>query len=136
MGAISGGFEFLSFHIDTRDIRPSKGAQAEFIRDLRMTISVEKREIGGARDALRRAEPRFAQSLTLLDRKIRGWGDAFSATTMRLVLAQLDAKIDSMFDDYLRWFGRVRHGKSATHQRRLMGVALLIDANIPSAENS
>jgi hypothetical protein len=52
---------------------------------------------------------------------------ALRATTKRIVLAQIDAKIDALLEDDLRWFQAVRSGKRKSHQRRLLGVALLID---------
>jgi retron-type reverse transcriptase len=127
MGEICDGFEFLSFHIDNTDIYPSTTAQKEFLSDIRETIRRAKHAINGVADEPRRAEPRFIQSLNLLDRKIRGWGDAFKVTTKRVVFAQLDAKIDPLIAAYRRWFSRVLRGRSQTHQHRLMGVALLAD---------
>ena len=127
MGEVANGLEFLSFHIDDKHIYPSTGACIEFMNDLHDTIRDAKKAISAVKDEPRRAEPRFVQSLVLLDRKIRGWGDAFRATTMRLLLAQLDAKIDKILAEYLSWFSRVRRGRSMTHQRRLTGIALLID---------
>ena len=91
MGEIAGGFDFLSFRIDHESIFPSRKARTNFLGDLCDTITNAKKTINAVKDDPRRAEPRFIQSLDLLDRKIRGWGDAFSATTKRVVLAQLDA---------------------------------------------
>jgi RNA-directed DNA polymerase len=127
MGTMADGVDFLSFHIDDRNVYPSKKVRDNFVNDVRDTIHNAKKAINSVKDEPRRAEPRFVQSLGLLDRKIRGWGDAFSATTMRFTLAQLDKQIDVLIKGYLNWFGRVRGGRSANHQRRLMGIALLID---------
>lgn len=127
MGRISDGFDFLSFHIDSKNIYPSKNACSDFLAELRNTIREAKRSIRAASSEPRRAEPCFIQSLFLLDQKIRGWGDAFSPTTMRVVFAQLDSKVDSLLDDYLKWFKRLRRNKSVAEQRRLMGIALLDD---------
>jgi hypothetical protein len=128
MGEIACGFDFLSFYIDDESIYPSRKARTDFLVDLRDTIKNAKKDIYAVKNEPRRAEPRFIQSLNLLDKKIRGWGDAFSATTKRLLFAQVDAQIDEMYEEYLRWFGRVRRGRSMTHRRRLLGVALLIDS--------
>lgn len=126
-GEIAQGFEYLSFHIDGRHIYPTASARREFLRDLRNTVSRAKREIVEGADASRRAEPRYIQSLSLLDRKIRGWGDAFSSTTFRLALAQLDAQIETLLSEYTRWFkARYRHSGSI-QRRRLLGIAALID---------
>ena len=128
MGEIADGLDFLSLYIDDKDIYPSKEARHKFLVDLRTTISNAKQKIGAVKDEPRRDEPRFIQSLNLLDDKIRGWGDAFSVTTKRLVFSQLDVQIDDMRTEFLRWFERVQRGRSMMHQRRLLGFALLIDS--------
>jgi len=127
MGEIAIGFEFLSFHIDDRDVFPSDNARKDFLTDLRDTIDHAKKNISAAKDERRRAEPRFVQSLNLLDQKIRGWGDAFSATNKKIVLAQLDAEIDKMLSAYFGWFAKFRNGRNASHIRRLTGIALVVD---------
>jgi hypothetical protein len=127
MGEIAGGFDFLSFHIDGKNVYPSKEARTKLLSDLRDEIRIARRTIATVKDEPRRAEPRFVQSLALVDQQIRGWGDAFTSTTMRVVFSQLDAKIADMLDSFLAWFERLRRGRSVTHQRRLMGIALLID---------
>ncbi|MGH6823492.1 MAG: reverse transcriptase domain-containing protein [Methylocella sp.] len=126
-GTIAADVDFLSYHIDDKSIYPSKEAREKFLRDLRDTIRNARKAISSVKDEPRRAEPRFIQSLSLLDRKIRGWGDAFSATTMGLIFTQLDSEIDKIVEAYLHWFGRVRRGRSLKHQRRLLGIALLTD---------
>lgn len=127
MGEVSRGFEFLSFHIDDNDVYPTRAIQSEFLSDLADTIQTAKHELKAVGAEPRRAEPRFIQSMNLLDRKIRGWGDAFEATTMRIVFAQLDAKIDDMLAAYRRWFAQISLGRSVTEKRRLIGIALLAD---------
>ncbi len=101
MGTISDGVDFLSYHIDETSIYPSKEAREKFLRDLRDTISNARKAIRSVKDEPRRAEPRFIQSLSLLDRKIRGWGDAFSATTKRLLFCQLDSEIEKTVGVYV-----------------------------------
>jgi RNA-directed DNA polymerase len=127
MGEVANGLEFLSFHIDNHDIYPTTSAQRAFIADIKTAIRNAKRTLNETGDVPRRAEDKFVQSLNLIDRKIRGWGDAFASTTKRVVFPQLDVKLDQIVEDYRGWFRRVYHGRSATHQRRLLGVALLGD---------
>jgi hypothetical protein len=133
-GQIEHGFEFLSFRVTLEHVIPTKKACQDFIDDLKSTIRESKLKIASSEKGLRRAEPRFVQSLALLDRKIRGWGDAFQKATLRLTFSQLDSRIDLLIEDYLRWFGRVRAGKSYQHHRRMLGIALLGDT--PSDEDS
>ena len=125
-GEIAEGFEFLSFHVDDSHVHPSSKVQKEFLADISGTIEDAKRNLSSVANP-RRAEPRYVQSLNLIDRKIRGWGDAFSATTKRVMFAQLDAKIDGLISEYRSWFSRLYGGRDAASQRRLMGIALLSD---------
>ena len=126
-GEIVNGFHFLSFYIDDQNLYPSVNARNDFLDDLRLCIRNAKSAIMAVKNEPRRAEPRFIQSLNLMDRKIRGWGDAFSATTKRVVLAQLDQKIHEMVESYLKWFGRIRRNLSRTREHRMLGIALLSD---------
>jgi RNA-directed DNA polymerase len=129
-GPINSGFDFLSFRIDGIDVYPTKAARDEFLEDLRRVFRESRNAITSIGEEPRRAEPRFVQFLDLMDRKIRGWGDAFRATTKRVVLAQLDAEIDRLLAQSMTWFGRVRKNQSTVRQRRLMGVGLLNDTPV------
>lgn len=53
---------------------------------------------------------------------------AYNSSAIFCVMSQLDTKIDEMLTDFRNWFERLCRGKSRTHQRRLRGIALLIDA--------
>ena len=95
--------------------------------DLQETIRITKKVIVSVKYEPRRVEARFVQSLNLPDRRIRGWGDAISPTIIRVIFAKLDAIIDKLVSNYMRWFGRLRYNRPATYQRRIMGIALLVD---------
>ncbi len=129
-GELANGFDFLSYTVNDKDAFPTAKCRKEFLNDIKKAIKKSKDEINSAGDNPRRAEPRFVQSLALLDRKIRGWGDAFSATSKPIVLAQLDKKIDEILAEYLRWYTRARQDKSVTHKRRILGIALLADTKL------
>jgi len=136
IGEITNGFDFLSFHITDRHTYPSDAARTKFLAEIRETVADAKREIAAAGNEPRRAEPRYIQSLALLDRKIRGWGDAFSSATLRVVLAQLDDQIEVMVGQYMSWFGRFVRGRGKQHRRRLTGIALLADSKRREATRS
>lgn len=84
-GLTQTGFEFLSFRLSPSKTIPSRSACRKFLEDLDVTIGTAKSEIRDFQDSARRAEPRFIQALSLLDKKIRGWGDAFRPSTERLI---------------------------------------------------
>jgi hypothetical protein len=69
----------------------------------------------------------FIQTLALLDKKIRGWGDAFGSTTQRVIFVQMDDQLDRIIADFIQWFGRHTKGLDRKVRLRKMGVALLID---------
>lgn len=126
-GEIASGFDFLSFHIDSTHAGPSAEAQRKLLESARTLIRQAKKIIQEAGNTPRRAEPMFLQNLTLLDRKIRGWGDAFSSTTLRVAFAQLDDQIDALINDFIRWFSRQSKTSNTKIRRRRLGMALLID---------
>jgi retron-type reverse transcriptase len=127
-GEISNGFVFLSFNIDHRSTSPSKEAQQKLLEGVRLVVAEAKREIVKAGSKSRRAQPMFVQSLVHLDKKIRGWGDAFNVSSHRVLFAQLDESIKTIIDDFIFWFGR--HTKNCQDRTRMrkMGIALLIDS--------
>jgi hypothetical protein len=95
--------------------------------DLRTAIAAAKSEIQASGSEARRAEPRYIQALALLDRKIRGWGDAFRPTTDRLIFEQLDEKIHVEIESFKSWFAVHIKKLDTRQQRRSLGIALLFD---------
>ena len=70
----------------------------------------------------------FAQTLVRIDKKVRGWGDAYRFVSNRVAFSQLDAVIDracsTTTGDGSR---RVSKGADPRTRRRTLGVALLAD---------
>lgn len=69
----------------------------------------------------------YAQTLVRIDKKIRGWGDAYRFITNRVAFSQLDAVIDRMLADFRHWYYRYYSEANPRTARRLSGVALLSD---------
>jgi hypothetical protein len=126
-GQIADGFDFLSFRINTSSVAPSAKAKADFLRDVRLVIAESKTEILANPGATRRREDRFVQTLSLLDSKIRGWGDAFRESNQRLAFSQLDSQIAEAVDGFIGWFIGHAKGKSAPVRMRMWGMTLLAD---------
>jgi hypothetical protein len=131
MGKIADGLEFLSFRINDTQVLPTRRAQRDLLERISAAIRDARREshLWGADG--RRAEPRFVQSLIAIDRKIRGWGDAFKPTTSRLSFEQLDDQIDRLLRPYFRWFRNHAEAVESRQRRRMMGIALLSDTPRP-----
>lgn len=126
-GEVAHGFDFLSFHIDEKAASPSAAARAKFIDGITTVIRKAKKDIQKAGAEPRRAQPMFIQTLALLDKKTRGWGDAFRSTTQRVIFAQLDERLESLVDEFIRWFGRQSKTSERKARMRKMGIALLSD---------
>lgn len=136
VGAVADGFDFLGCSIKANGVMPSKTAKHNFLRDIRHTLNVGGQAIQnfGTADNKRRAEETFVQVLARVDRKIRGWGDAFSFANDRLPFHQLDDKISQLLKEF---FERHRSNfiKSTDFddkKRRALGVALLKDTPMRS----
>lgn len=133
-GEVAIGFDFLSFHIDEKAAAPSSEAREKFVYGIRTVIREAKREIQKAGVEPRRAQPMFIQTLALLDKKTRGWGDSFQSTTQRIVFAQLDQKLERQINEFISWFGRQSKASNRKSRMRKMGMALLSDTPFASGE--
>lgn len=130
MGKIEDGIDFLGCHLNAQGVMPSRHAQRKFIKDLQITIRRAKtgiRRFSNVR-LQRRAEDTYLQTLTRIDRKIRGWGDSYGFATLRQPFRQLDPPIDVLIDDFGTWFEGCVAGRENQTRRRMLGVALLADA--------
>lgn len=129
LGAIIDGFDFLGCSVRINGVAPSRKSRQNLLDDVRRTLSigghaVEKYASSGEE---RRAEEAFAQTICRVDRKIRGWGDAFSFSNNRLPFDQMDKRIDRLL---LEFKGRANQAIKKAIQdgkRRALGVALLKD---------
>src|SRR5690606_34975293 len=124
--------ELLSFSISSRQVSPTQKAQRKAIQDVKETIQDAKRDIFRTRRDPRRAQPRFVQSMALIDTKVRGWGDAFSVSSDGLAFSRLDREIDDLIAKYREWFYRTVKDWTPIEIRRAYGVALLSDMRIQS----
>tara|TARA_R110000803_G_scaffold7429_4_gene23919 strand:- start:2061 stop:3302 length:1242 start_codon:yes stop_codon:yes gene_type:complete len=127
LGAISSGFDFLSYRFDNANVSLSKDAKAKLLESVRQTLRQGMRDIQTSLRASRRAEPRFVQTLAGLDRRLRGWGDSFQDVTLRLEFHQLDTQISEEVRKFIAWYSRVTSELGDTDRRRALGVALLSD---------
>lgn len=130
LGLVVDGFDFLGCRVHPSGISPSRKARQKLLRDIASMIATAKSEIVCYRQAgaRRRTESAFAQTLVHIDRKIRGWGDAYRFVSNRVAFAQIDVQIDRMLNGFQYWFHH--HERGATDdraRRRMRGIALLAD---------
>jgi hypothetical protein len=133
-GMVRDGFDFLSFHVTNSSVAPSKAAKAAFLTQIEDVVREAKPAIMSAGNEPRRAQTRFVQTLQQIDRKTRGWGDAFRESSPRLSFAQLDERITAITDSFIGWFLNVQRDKPAKARRRMWGLALLMDTPGPESE--
>lgn len=133
-GKITVGFDFLSFRVRGSQMAPSKAAKSKFVEQISTSLQAARETISENADEPRRAQRRFVQSLDLVDRKIRGWGDAFRETNQRLEFAQLDQALDEHINEFIAWFGRWQRTLPKQQRRRAWGISLLSDTPPPEPD--
>jgi RNA-directed DNA polymerase len=128
-GLTVDGFDFLGCRIHPDGISPGRTAKRRFLTDVARAIHDAKARMYAvaADGSPRRAEPMYVQTLVLIDKKVRGWGDAYRFVTNRVAFAQLDASLNRMLAEFRRWYSRHVSEADARTGRRLSGVALLRD---------
>jgi len=70
---------------------------------------------------------RYAQTLALVDRVLRGWGESFAYTTSGETMDGLDIKVDEKLESFRSWFARRMESADRKSRRRMGGVGLLTD---------
>jgi RNA-directed DNA polymerase len=128
-GLTVDGFDFLGCRIHPDGISPGRTAKRRLLTDVARAIHDAKARMYAvaADGSPRRAEPMYVQTLVLIDKKVRGWGDAYRFVTNRVAFAQLDASLNRMLAEFRRWYSRHVSEADARTGRRLSGVALLRD---------
>jgi retron-type reverse transcriptase len=130
MGLIADGFDFLGCRIHPDGVSPSSKTRSKLLRDIKSIMAEAKREIRAfKRDHARRrrTEQTYIQALGLIDRKIRGWGDAYQFVSNRVAFSQMDETIDRMLSDFRLWFAHQTKDADLRVRRRMSGLALLAD---------
>jgi RNA-directed DNA polymerase len=129
MGPVADGIDFLGCRIHPDGVSPGRSARRRLLREIASLIREGKGRIRAILDhpSRRRSEEMYVQTLDRIDRKLRGWGDAYRFVSNRVVFSQMDSLIDRMLDDYRRWFSSVISGADPRGRRRASGIALLSD---------
>ncbi|MCP5368103.1 MAG: hypothetical protein H6907_21270 [Hyphomicrobiales bacterium] len=128
-GSIGNGFDFLGCTIRPNGVAPSKKSKRKLLTNIQHDLSTGAFAI---EEFALSAEPRrageaFAQIISRVDRKIRGWGDAFAFTDNRLPFDQMDQEIDRLIQEFNGRVRRAVNKASGDGKRRAQGVALLKD---------
>jgi RNA-directed DNA polymerase len=132
-GSVKDGVEFIGCFFRDGSVIPSAASRDRLLGAIDSQFRNARREITLAIKSgnPRRAEPMFVQELALLDRRIRGWGDAYGFTDDRSCFRVLDEQIQTRISDFYRWFSRSRNTLETIERRRAWGIALLGDTQAP-----
>ncbi|TVR06565.1 MAG: RNA-directed DNA polymerase [Salinarimonadaceae bacterium] len=123
------GFSFLGYDCEPGLFQPNRKARSSLLEKIRDRIKAGKTAIGHVRknqDSFA-ARSRYAQTLTVIDSVIRGWGEAFSYGNAPQTIRDLDKKIDDLLTDFRSWYALQCKHMSSEDRRRTGGVGLLGD---------
>ena len=135
-GAVDSGFIFLGYDIRPGLFQPSGKAREKLEKTIdsrihagKTTIAELKKQADGAEDSLR-----YAQTLSSIDRVIRGWGNSFAYGNARSTIEQLDERIDAKLSSFRNWYADQIRNQDWRLKRRTGGVCLLSDIEAKSLE--
>jgi RNA-directed DNA polymerase len=128
-GSVEDGFVFLGYDIRPGQLQPSKAARQSLEKRIASHIWLGQRAILGVRSSENSFEfgQRYAQTLALVDKVVRGWGEAFAYSNAPNTMEDLDRRIDRKLSEFKEWFAELIAGADWKTKRRLGGVGLLSD---------
>ena len=124
-----GGFWFLGYDCQPGLFQPSPKARTSILKAVDDHFANGRsaiKDVRKARDSFA-ARQRYAQTHSLIDQVLRGWGEAFAYSTSRSTMKDLDAKIDTKIDNFRKWYSTQVLSMSAEDKRRTGGICLLAD---------
>lgn len=136
-GRISDGFVFLGYDIRPGLFQPSKQARQKLEKAVDGHLYLGRKSILDVKKAANSFESRnrYAQTLALIDKVLRGWGEAFAYGNASSTIDDLDQRIDAQLDKFRHWFSSQLHGEDWKTKRRLGGVCLLGDVKPKSLDD-
>ena len=116
------------------DIRPGLFQPSEEARD-KLKLAVNKhiqrgryaiKDVMQAENSFEHRQ-RYVQTLDLLDRVIRGWGESFAYANAKSTITDLDRQLEDKIDNFRSWYRRKMRNADWRTKRRTGGVCLLED---------
>ena len=128
-GTVASGFDFLGYRIEPGLLQPSFKARKKVLSAVDEQLRIGRR---GINDCLREANSlahrqRYAQTQDMIDRLLKGWGNAFSYGNSNATMADIDRQIDAKLASFRQWFARRNRTLNEEQRRRAGGVCLLAD---------
>jgi RNA-directed DNA polymerase len=136
-GKAEDGFVFLGYDIRPGLYQPSLAARKNIEKSINEHISFGKLSIEATKNSGNSYESRqrYAQTHVLLDKVIRGWGDAFAYSNASATLDHMDEHISNQLDAFRDWFAAQLKGQDWKTKRRMGGVGLLADIQSKSLDD-
>lgn len=127
--ANGGGFSFLGYDCQPGLFQPNRKARLSLLEKVRDRIKAGEAAIGQVRKKRNSfsARSRYAQTLTVIDSVVRGWGEAFAYGNAPQTIRDLDSKIDDLLKKFRSWYALQCDSMNAEDRRRTGGVGLLRD---------
>lgn len=128
-GKVEDGFVFLGYDLRPGLFQPSRLARQKLVKKVDECLADGRAAITEAKKLgdNHQNRQRYTQTLALLDKIIRGWGNAFSYGNSTTTIADLDHLINEKIDGFRHWFMKQIAGTDWKDRRRLGGVCLLGD---------
>lgn len=128
-GSVAAGFDFLGYRIEPGLLQPSSRARKKILAAVDEQLRIGRR---GISDCLREANSlahrqRYAQTLDMIDRVLKGWGNAFSYGNSKATMSDIDRKIDVKLAHFRQWVVSRTRSLSEEQRRRAGGVCLVAD---------
>lgn len=128
-GPVSIGFDFLGYRIEPGLMQPSLKARRKLLAAIDEHFRIGRR---GINDCIREVDSlahrqRYVQTQDMIDRVIKGWGNAFSYSNSLATMSDIDRQIDVKLKVFRQWFARRMKPLSDEQRRRAGGICLLAD---------
>jgi|GEM_PF-316233 len=136
-GHVDDGFDFLGYNCRPGLLQPSRSARKGILEAVRKHIAGGRaaiKEVRKTRNSFT-ARQRYAQTLVLADRVLRGWGEAFAYCNSMATMDDLDRALDEILEDFRSWFAQQMQGADRKTRRRMGGVGLLADVGAKSLDD-
>jgi ribonuclease HI/retron-type reverse transcriptase len=128
-GQVKNGFVFLGYDIRPGLFQPSRQAREKLESVVEGHIYLGKQAVLDVKKASNSFESRqrYVQTQVLVDKVLRGWGEAFAYGNAPTTLEDLDARVDAHLNKFRAWFSSQIKELDWKNRRRLGGVCLLSD---------
>jgi len=136
-GSVASGFVFLGYDIEPGLYQPSKKARKKILEAVDEHIGAGRRAINDCllHESSFANRQRYVQTLHLIDRMLRGWGNSFAYTNSQETMESIDVRVDGKLETFRTWYRRKQRELDWKARRRSGGVCLLSDIQQKSLDD-